>query len=46
MPANANIADWVGWLDFSSVEGLRECLKINNRTGARTGCMLCLAGAL
>jgi hypothetical protein len=39
MPASATIADWAGWLDFSSVQGLRTCLKINNRTG---GCMVYL----
>jgi len=32
MPVSATIADWVGWLDFTSLEGMRKCLKINNRT--------------
>ena len=36
MPVSATIADWVGWLDFTSVDGLRKCLKINNRTGEET----------
>lgn len=33
MPVSATITDWVGWLDFTSLEGMRKCLKINNRTG-------------
>lgn len=33
MPVSATIADWVGWMDFHSLDGLRKCLKINNRTG-------------
>lgn len=34
MPASASIADWVGWMDFTSLDGVRKCLAINNRTGA------------
>jgi len=33
MPVTASIADWVGWMDFKSIDGMRECLAINNRTG-------------
>lgn len=33
MPVSATITDWVGWMDFTSLEGVRKCLKINNRTG-------------
>lgn len=33
MPVTASIADWVGWMDFKSINGMRECLAINNRTG-------------
>jgi hypothetical protein len=36
MPVSATIADWVSWLDFTSLEGMRKCLKINNRTGEGT----------
>lgn len=37
MPVSATIADWVGWMDFHSLDGLRKCLKINNRTGEEQG---------
>lgn len=30
-------SDWVGWLNFTSLEGVQKCLKINNRTGAQMG---------
>jgi len=33
MPPNSAVVDWVGWMDFFSLDGARECLEINKHTG-------------
>jgi len=30
----AALADWVGWMDFASLDDVRQCLAINNSTGS------------